>query len=147
MHGQLPPLCRIEFVVATLVCCVVERHAAPEGCAELAVLRPDPVVVVQCGAAADRTRLLAAVGEVEGQAPLPLRLVEHLVKLTHQDHCRLHPHTQLAALLEHFWDARTGHDDAVVVDDAVARHHRGQLVSLRVVKARRCRVVALSAQE
>ena len=47
VHRQLPALGGVEFVVAALVGGILEGVAAPEGGAELAILRPDPVVVLQ----------------------------------------------------------------------------------------------------
>mmetsp|Transcript_42637 Transcript_42637/g.137396 ORF Transcript_42637/g.137396 Transcript_42637/m.137396 type:complete len:389 (-) Transcript_42637:19-1185(-) len=91
VHRQLPALGCVELVVAALVGSFLDGVAAPEGGAELAVLRPHPVVVAQRGARADRARLLAAVREVKGEPPLPLSLVEDLVKLGDLHHCLLHP--------------------------------------------------------
>eukprot|EP00962_Isochrysis_galbana_P035082 scaffold11980_cov98-Isochrysis_galbana.AAC.4 len=102
VHRQLPSLGRIQLVVAALVGGLLDRVPSPEGGAELAVLRPHPVVVLQSGARPDRAGLLAAVGEVKGQPALALRVVEYLIKLRHADHRLLHlPHLLRIDLGQH----------------------------------------------
>ena len=86
VQRELAPLGGVQAVRAQLVRRVLEREAAPEGRAQLAVLRQDEVVVAQRRSTRHAARLLAAAGEIERNPALTLRVVEHLVELGHSHH-------------------------------------------------------------
>ena len=86
VQRELAPLGGVQAVRAQLVRRVLEREAAPEGRAQLAVLRQDEVLVAQRRSTRHAARLLAAAGEIERNPTLTLRVVEHLVELGHSHH-------------------------------------------------------------
>ena len=75
---------------AHLVGKVLQRIAAPHEHARLAVLRKDLVIGAQRHGRADVDALLAAVRHVEGDAPLPLRVVEDAVHRRQPHHRAVH---------------------------------------------------------
>ena len=115
--------------MAALVSTLLECVAAVEDDAELAVLRPDPIGGRERRRAPHRLRLFAAVGKVEGEPALPLRVVEDAVKLVDVDH-RLH-HLD-ARLLIQVRKLGTPEWYPFVVDHPVSGHHRRQRVAERI---------------
>ncbi len=85
---HLTSLARAERVAEDLVTRVLDRVAAPQKDASLAVLREHQILRVESMRAPDLGRAFALVHHVEADSTLALRLVHGRVKFLHLDHCR-----------------------------------------------------------
>ena len=134
MERQLPAVGGVEGVRAELVGDLIVVPAAPEEDAELAVLRQDPVGRVERRCRPHARRLLPARREVEGDAPLALRIQEDLVKLGNAHHRGHDGEGEVVVELGHVLLGARDHA-AQVVHDAKARHHRRRTVDVWVPEA------------